>query len=51
MNKAELIDKWNTKLLEWERLRLDTSDFSLKNIYSQNEVMIETFLVDLSNMK
>lgn len=50
MNKEALLDKWNKELMEWQKLRLDTADFTLKNIYSQNEVMIEQFLVDVSKL-
>ena len=47
----EIIEKWKKEAKEWQTERLNTTDFQLKNIYSQHEIDIEEFLKDLEQLK
>ena len=47
----ELIDKWQHKLTILTALRIEETDFEIKNIYSDKEVLIEEFIKDLKKWK
>jgi hypothetical protein len=47
----KLIKKWENKLRSLTHKRIFETNFELKNIYAEQEQLIEAFLKDLENAK